>query len=154
RTDRPAPTPSESDAPAESEEPAATPIEVTDLIATDLAVPWGLAFLPDGSALVTERDRGRVLHHTRDGNRWDSTTITVVEGRGDSREGGLLGVAVSPEFEDDKEVFLYVTTKKDNRIVRGEFVRGKLRSLKPVLTSIPRGNIHDGGRIAFGPDGF
>ncbi|WP_110238973.1 PQQ-dependent sugar dehydrogenase [Nocardioides gilvus] len=153
-TTEPTPTPAESESPTESAEPTPAPVELTDTIATDLAVPWGLAFLPDGSALVTERDRQRVLHLTPDGDQWDTRRVATIDGVGDSQEGGLLGIAVSPTFADDQQVFLYLTSRTDNRVLRGEFVRGRLRNLEPVLTSIPRADYHDGGRIAFGPDGF
>lgn len=150
----PTPTPTESQTPAASSEPTTGAVAVTETIATDTAVPWGIAFLPDGSALVTERDRQRVLHLTQDGDEWRSERVAKIPGVGDSNEGGLLGIAVSPSFQDDKEVFLYLTSKTDNRVVRGKFVRGKLRDLEPVLTAIPRADHHDGGRIAFGPDAF
>lgn len=150
----PTPAPTESGTPSSTDEPAPGAVAVTETIATDMAIPWGIAFLPDGSALVTERDRQRVVHLTRDGDDWKSKRVAKIPGVGDSNEGGLLGIAVSPSFEDDKEVFLYLTSRTDNRVVRGKFVRGKLRNLTPVLTAIPRADYHDGGRIAFGPDGF
>src|SRR4029453_9968629 len=69
-------------------------------------------------------------------------------------EGGLLGVAVSPDFARDHRLFFYVTTATDNRVVRAKYDRGRLGPLSVVLDGIPRGVIHDGGRLAFGPDGF
>ena len=68
--------------------------------------------------------------------------------------GGLLGVAVSPDFARDRLLFFYVTTATDNRVVRATYDRGRLGPLSVVLDGIPRGVIHDGGRLAFGPDGF
>lgn len=64
-------------------------------------------------------------------------------------EGGLLGVAVSPDYARDRLVYAYLTSPSDNRIVRFR-LGGRPQ---PVLTGIARGEIHDGGRIAFGPDG-
>lgn len=67
----------------------------------------------------------------------------------DSSEGGLLGVAVSPGYASDGLVHAYYTTRSDNRIAR--FTAGG--AVQPVLTGLPRGSVHNGGRIAFGPDG-
>ena len=69
-------------------------------------------------------------------------------------EGGLLGVAVSPDFAFDHLVYLYRTAGDGNQVVRGELdsVAGTLGPLTPVLTGIPAAGNHNGGRLAFGPD--
>ena len=64
-------------------------------------------------------------------------------------EGGLLGIAVSPHYRRDKLVYAYFTSSHDNRIVRFK-LGGRVHN---VLTGLRRGFIHNGGRIAFGPDG-
>lgn len=120
------------------------------VIATHLDVPWGLAFLPDGSALVTLRDRAEVVRI----GAGSTTVVGVVPGVQPSGEGGLLGIALSPHFPADHQVFLYFTGADDNRIVRGTFDGGRLTGIRPIFTGIPRADHHDGGRIAFGPDGF
>jgi glucose/arabinose dehydrogenase len=117
-------------------------------IATGLHVPWGIGFLPGGDALVTERTTGRIL---RFGPRGGKGRVVmripgVATGFG---EGGLLGLAVSPNYSSDRLVYVYFTSGRDNRIVR--FKLGG--SIHPILTGIVRGENHDGGRIAFGPDG-
>jgi glucose/arabinose dehydrogenase len=117
-------------------------------IATGLHVPWGIAFLPNRDALVAERTTGRIL---RIGHRGGKPKVAmrmpgVDTGAG---EGGLLGLAVSPHYRRDKLVYAYFTSHSDNRIVRFK-LGGKPRK---VLTGIRRGLIHNGGRIAFGPDG-
>lgn len=124
---------------------------VVRTLVDQLEVPWGLAFLPDGSAVVTERISGRVLGVDSDGavSRLGGVAATVPEG-----EAGLLGVAVSPDFDRDRTLFLYVTTGTDNRVVRARLDGTTLGEPQVVLQGIPRGFIHDGGRIAFGPDGF
>jgi glucose/arabinose dehydrogenase len=124
--------------------------QVVRTIASGLEVPWGLAFLPDGSALVTERDSGRVLS-IRDG---EVTEIGTVADAVPVGESGLLGIAVSPTYTTDHEVFLYVTTAVDNRIVRTTYDGSRLGDLDVILDGIPNGFIHDGGRLAFGPDGY
>ena len=120
-------------------------VEVSTLV-TNLDVPWSFAFLPDGDALVTERDSGRLLRVSLSGEVREIQTLP----ESGSGEGGLLGVAVSPEYEDDHYVYAYYTTKVDNRVVR--FRLGA--KPQPILTGIPANTFHDGGRIKFGPDGM
>ena len=120
---------------------AAGPAEV----ATGLDVPWGVAFLPDGTALIAERNSGAIKHLTSPGVVNDVGGVAGVAARG---EGGLLGLATSGQT-----VFAYVTTGQDNRVVQMSFDGNAVTGQSPILTGIPAGNIHDGGRIAFGPDG-
>jgi len=120
-------------------------VEVSTL-ATDLEVPWSFAFLPGGDALVTERDSGKLLRVSPSGDVREIQTLP----EGGSGEGGLLGVAVSPEYQVDRYIYAYYTTEADNRVVR--FRMGE--TLEPILTGIPVNTYHDGGRIKFGPDGM
>jgi glucose/arabinose dehydrogenase len=132
-------------------EPAGPP-RVVSTVATGLSVPWGLGFLPDGDAVVTERDTRRVL--LLHGPDHEVREIATLDAAAPEGESGLLGVAVSPDFARDHLLFFYLTTADDNRIVRATFDRGRLGPLEVVLEGIPRGFIHDGGRLAFGPDGY
>src|SRR5688572_2311616 len=118
------------------------------VVASGLAVPWGLGFLPDGSALVAERDSARILQ-LRPGQSPQAlgTVPNVVPGG----EGGLLGLAVSPTYSQDQYVYAYFTAANDNRIVR--FRLNALGTQQVVLSGIGKSSIHNGGRIAFGPDG-
>ncbi|MQW77779.1 PQQ-dependent sugar dehydrogenase [Nocardioides sp. dk4132] len=125
---------------------------VVGTVATGLEAPWGLAFLPDGDALVTERDSGRVLRIS--GPRHRVTEVGTIDEVVPEGEAGLLGVAVSPDFADDARVFLYVTTAEDNRVVRATLRGDTLGDLEPILTGIPSDFIHDGGRLLFGPDDY
>src|SRR3954447_5400186 len=117
-------------------------------IATGLHVPWGIAFLPGGDALVAERTTGRILRFGPRGGkgRVAMRVPGVATGFG---EGGLLGLAVSPQYRSDKLVYAYFTSGSDNRIVRFK-LGGRVH---PILTGIKRFVFHNGGRIAFGPDG-
>lgn len=119
-------------------------------VVTGLAAPWGLDFLPDGSAVVTERDTARVL--VVDEGR--ATEIGTLDDAAPEGEGGLLGVAVSPDFAQDRLLYLYLSTATDNRVVRAAYRDGELGTPRVVLDGIPNGFIHDGGRLAFGPDGY
>ena len=116
-----------------------------DDIATNLDVPWGIAFLADGSALIAERDSGAIKLMSAPGA---VNQVGAVAGMAPRGEGGLLGLAAS-----NQTVFAYLTTGQDNRVVRMHFDGAAVTEQSPILTGIPAGSIHDGGRIAFGPDG-
>lgn len=123
----------------------------TQVLATHLDVPWALAFLPDGSALVTLRDSGELMQ-LRPGR--PPTLLGHIPGVVPDGEGGLLGVAVSPTFRQDHRVFVYLTTATDNRVERLRLDGGHLTTPVPVLTGIRKAGNHDGGRLAFGPDSY
>src|SRR3954464_5368626 len=117
-------------------------------IARGLHVPWGIAFLPNGDALVAERTTGRILRFGPRGGK--GRVVMRVPGVDTNEgEGGLLGLAVSPNYASDKLVYAYFTSGHDNRIVRFRLGGG----VHPILTGIKRFVFHNGGRIAFGPDG-
>ena len=138
------PAPAPSAGPAQPGEPV--------VVASGLEAPWGLAFLPDRSALVSERDTARVVQVPAQGG--DPVEVARVQEAAPAGEGGLLGLAVSPTYASDRQVYAYVTTAEDNRIVRFRLpAQAGPAQTEPVLTGIPRGVIHNGGRIAFGPDG-
>jgi len=120
------------------------------VLASGLEAPWGIGFLPDGDALVSERDSARVLRIPAAGG--SPVEVTTIEQARPAGEGGLLGLAVSPAFATDSLVFAYVTTAEDNRIVR--FRLDRPDRVEPILTGIPKGRVHNGGRLAFGPDGM
>ena len=122
----------------------------TDLV-TGLDVPWAIAFLPDGDALVTLRDKAEVIRVSPEGS---AVTVGSVPGVDASGEGGLLGIAVSPTFATDQSVHLYFTAGGDNRIVRTNLGTDGFGPMTTVLTGIPKAGNHNGGRIAWGPDGF
>ncbi|GAA3807294.1 PQQ-dependent sugar dehydrogenase [Nocardioides panacisoli] len=129
--------------------------QVVATAATGLDVPWGLDFLPDGRAIVTERDTAKVLLVSPpvDGQPGDVVEAGTVPKVVPTAEAGLLGVAVSPHFAKDRTVFFYTCTAKENQVVKATLRNDELGKVEPVLTGIPNGEIHDGGRIAFGPDG-
>ena len=115
-TSLPASTASPRSAPATT---APAPIApATKTIATGLPLPWGLAFLPDGTALVTLRDQGEVLH-IADGAK--PVSVGRPPGVVPGGEGGLLGIAISPTFASDRTVFVYLTSRNDNRVMRMTF---------------------------------
>ncbi len=136
--------------PAGSTQPRALKLTVAGTVATGIEVPWGLAFLPDRSALVGERDSGKVKRIA--GGR--VTEVGTVPGVASSSEGGLLGLAVDPKYPARPFVYAYYSTGKDNRIARLTFENGRIGSPEVILDGIPMSAIHNGGRLRFGPDGF
>ncbi len=128
-------------------EPMTVPSGAVTTIADRLEAPWGLAFLPDGSALVTERDTARIVSIATDGTVREVQRVTEADPAG---EGGLLGIAVSPTYATDSWVYVYYTAAEDNRVAR--FKLGE--TPRPIFTGIPKAGNHNGGRIAFGPDGM
>jgi glucose/arabinose dehydrogenase len=123
------------------------PSAAVSTVASDLEAPWGLDFLPDGTALVTERDTARIMQVRADGQVSEVQTLSEVDPGG---EGGLLGIAVSPNYATDQWVYVYYTAPEDNRIARLHLGEAP----QPILTGIPKAGNHNGGRIAFGPDGM
>lgn len=118
------------------------------LVAKDLEVPWDVDFLPNGDALVTERDSRQLLRIPAAGGPVE--TVMRVPGVKPDGEGGLLGLAVSPRFDVDGDVYVYFTAENDNRVARVDLAS---KDVTPILTGLAKGNIHNGGALAFGPDG-
>nr|WP_240977683.1 PQQ-dependent sugar dehydrogenase [Knoellia sp. DB2414S] len=140
-----------SSSPTSSNGSRATTNTRRSTVASGLDVPWGIAFLPDGSALVTLRDQARLVH-VRDGA--EPVTLGTIPGVQPDGEGGLLGVAVSPDYARDRRVFLSYTAAEDNRVVRLAFDGTRASRPEAILTGIPKAGNHNGGRLAFGPDGY
>lgn len=142
--------------PAPSASASAVPVPtVQERLDLQLDIPWAAVFLPDGTAIISERDSA-LLKTVRDGK---ATTLGEVPGVVPAGEGGLLGLALSPHFDADRYLYAYLTAQQDNRVVRltvegnagGSLAIGQPQT---VFTGIPKAGTHNGGRIRFGPDGF
>jgi glucose/arabinose dehydrogenase len=118
------------------------------VVATKLRAPTGVAILPDNTALVGERTTGRIVRVQPQPNR-PVQTVRTIAGISTVGGGGLLDLAISPNYSQDNLIFGYVTTKTDNRVIAFT-LHGPVT---PVLVGIPRGPIDNTGRIAFAPDG-
>jgi glucose/arabinose dehydrogenase len=115
--------------------------------ASGIATPWGVVALTDGTALVSERDTGRIL---RIDDKGSIAGANVIDEAAPGGEGGLLGLAVDPS---STWLYAYVTTQADNRVIR--MTLDDLDGDREVIVAgIPKAGIHNGGRIAFGPDGM
>ena len=131
-------------------------IKVT-VVTRGLAHPWGLAFLPDGSLLVTERPgRIRVIRH----GTLDPTPIAGVPTPRTEGNGGLMDIALHPQFADNRLVYLTYTKPVGNgrgtpSLARGRLEGSALTDVRDLL--VPEaydGNSGLGGRITFGRDGM
>ena len=129
-----------SDHPAITAAPALDLAPTVATIATGLRIPWGLAFLPDGTALVTERGNpgtdgfggtARILRVTPTGTVTAVQTLSEVDLR--PGEGGLLGIAVSPTYAEDRWVYVYYSATDDNRIARLRLDQPP----EPIVTGLP-----------------
>ncbi|MEU7059855.1 PQQ-dependent sugar dehydrogenase [Streptomyces sp. NPDC046197] len=149
-------SPSEGAA-GESAAPAKGSVKVLRTVAQGLNTPWGLAPLPDGGLLVASRDQGTITRVDEKTGR--ETELGKVSGVSPAGEGGLLGIALSPDYASDHMIYAYFTSVSDNRVVRmlydGKKPAGEqLGAPDTIFKGIPKGIIHNGGRIAFGPDGM
>ena len=116
-------------------------------IASDLKAPWGLVPLKDGSFLISERDARKIIRVVNG----SKSVIKTIDEADPAGEGGLLGLAIT---KDEKAVFAYYTASADNRIVSMSWNGRELGTPKVILKGIPKGFIHNGGRMVVGPDGY
>jgi glucose/arabinose dehydrogenase len=125
------------------------------VVTRHLDAPWGLAFLPGGGVLVGERDRAQIVLVHPDGSKRLVKQVRGVRSNGDEGgEAGLLGLTLSPHFRADHQVYAYLSSARDNRVVRMTWLHHRLGTKHVVFSGIPRGLHHNGGRISFGPDGM
>jgi glucose/arabinose dehydrogenase len=130
--------------------PTGSPSSVVD----GLEAPWSIAFHSE-SALISERDSGRILElvPSADPAASDVRVVGTVEGVDHRGEGGLLGLATN-----DDDLYVYSTADDGNRIERYrlEGTPGSLRlsDRETIVDGLPANSYHNGGRIAFGPDGM
>jgi glucose/arabinose dehydrogenase len=135
--------------------PAKGSVKVLRTVTEDLDTPWGLAPLAGDGLLVSSRDKGTITRIDEKTGR--KTLLGEVPGVAPAGEGGLLGIALSPDYASDHMIYAYLTTASDNRIVRMLYDERRpsgeqLGAPDTIFKGIPKGMIHNGGRIAFGPD--
>ena len=122
-----------------------------ETVADKLTIPWSIDWLPDGSIIFTERNGNlRIIQD----NVLQEPLLSLGVG---GVEGGLLGVAVDPDFGNNNYIYLYYTYNEFlstiNKVVRYQLNDGKVTEDRVLIDGIPGGPFHDGGRIQFGPDG-
>lgn len=149
-------SPSTTSLPVEPVEPAVEDDLAVKVIAEGLEVPWEMRFLPDGDLLVTERSGHIVRVETATGSVTELATLPVAA----TGEGGLLGVALDPEFPAQPYLYVMYTyrdagarTGLSNRVSRVTLRGDALGEEVVLVDGIPGAGNHDGGRLAFGPEG-
>jgi glucose/arabinose dehydrogenase len=136
--------------------PASAPVRV-ESVARGLEHPWGLAFLPDGGMLVTERP-GRLRRVERDGRLSEPLTgVPRVQAGG---QGGLLDVALDPRFADNHRVYLSYAEPAEGGVAGTAVARGRLGEaglddVRVIYRQEPKvsGGNHFGSRLVFTRDG-
>ena len=122
-----------------------------ETVAENLQVPWEIEFAQDGRIFFTERTGH--LRVIEDGNLLSEPVISLEVSR---IEGGLLGLALDPNFDENHYLYLYYSYFDGpdiyNRVVRYTELDNKLSEEFILLDKIPGSQWHDGGRIKFGPD--
>jgi glucose/arabinose dehydrogenase len=144
------PTPTTPPAPTTTPTLTPTPVPVTPrTVASGLDAPWSMAVVV-GAVLVSERDTARIVEVSAEGA---TREVAEIEGVVHSDEGGLLGLAARAG-----DLFVYSTGGDGNRVERYPIsgAAGSYRLGDPVtvIDGMPSGTHHNGGRIAFGPDGM
>ena len=163
----PAPTASTAtparEVPSASPSPGSVPGPVHPMgdpvvIASGLAAPWSILRIPGGGTLISERDTTLIRELLDDGSLRQAGVVADARPAG---EGGLLGLAFLADSAAPGGtgwVYAYFTARADNRIARmplgGAAGRRTLGTPEPILGGIPKAGNHNGGRIAFGPDGL
>jgi glucose/arabinose dehydrogenase len=131
-------------------------IPVASSIAEGLDVPWEMVFLPDKSIVLTELSGDVRLIDTS--GKLLPQPILAMSDVAPVGEGGLLGIALHPQFSTNGWIYFYYTyqsgTGLANRVVRYTMHGTSFTNRTVIIEDIPGGNIHDGGRIEFGPDGL
>lgn len=137
--------------------PTAATVPAVQVLSDHLEIPWALAFLPDGRILLTERPgRLRLIEARGELRSQPVATLNQVKPIG---EGGLLGLAIHPNFLSNQLIYLYYTysnTGSDtlNRVARFKFADDQLTDEKIIVDGIPGAANHNGGRIKFDPGGL
>lgn len=123
-----------------------------ETVAENLTIPWSIDWLPDGTALFTERNGNLRMIQNDELIREPLLSLGV-----GGVEGGMLGIAVDPNFQENNFIYLYYTYNElvstSNKVVRYQLIDRILTEDKVLIDGIPGGAFHDGGRIQFGPDG-
>lgn len=125
-----------------------------DTVATGLDVPWGIAFLSDGSLLVTER--GGKLYQVKNKKNTEIKGVPEVLAQG---QGGLMDIALHPDYEKNRLVYFSYSKPKDNlattAVMQAKLEGNKLTGQKIIFEALPYASTrhHYGSRLLFDKDG-
>lgn len=123
--------------------------DVVEAVATGLDTPWSIVVLPGGDLLVSERS-GQMKRIGEQSGTYP------VRGVRETSEGGLLGIALHPQFDENRLLYVYFTTSVNNELMNQvdqyRFENDQLSFVQTIVTGIPAASNHDGGAVKFGPD--
>ena len=128
-----------------------------EVVASGISIPWGMAWLPDNTMLVTEKSG--VLYHIKNGAKTEIKNVPAVYNRG---QGGLLDVVLHPDYA--KNGWIYISFSSDEgegdggntKLIRAKLLNGGLTQIEPLYKATPnttKGQ-HFGSRIVFDNDGY
>ena len=121
-----------------------------ETVAENLTIPWSIDWTPDGMILFTEREGE--LRAIKNGQLLQEPLLSLGVG---GVEGGMLGVAVDPNYLENHYIYVYYTYNEFlstlNKLVRYQMINGMVNEDRVLIEGIPGGPFHDGGRIQFGP---
>src|SRR5262249_37368557 len=116
---------------------------LAETVVSGLEVPWSIAFLPGGDLLVTERPgRIRLVH----GGRLEPKPVATVEVSSHG-EGGLMGLALHPQFATNHLFYIYFTADNENRLERWRYQSGTATRDRILFRGVHAAMFHDGGRL-------
>jgi aldose sugar dehydrogenase len=121
-----------------------------EVLYQNLRVPWDIAFIDNEEILITQRN-GILVRANADLNYINIDEVISVG------ESGLHGIALHPEFESNRYLYLYMSVREEdliNRVVRYRYENGTLNDRQIIIDNIPAASIHNGGMIRFGPDNY
>ncbi|MDP3882227.1 MAG: PQQ-dependent sugar dehydrogenase [Nanoarchaeota archaeon] len=125
-------------------------VDSLEIVTQNLDIPWEIAFLPNGQMLVTERP-GNLIIIDKDKKKIKVAGVKHIG------EGGLMGLAVDPNFTENNFIYLYMTSESgerlENRVEKYKLENNELKDKQVIISGIPGARYHDGGEIVFGPDG-
>lgn len=124
--------------------------QAIETVASEITTPWTITFLPGDDMLVTERS-GQIIRIGHLGK------VYPISGVKETSEGGLLGLALHPKFSENNRLYIYQTSQQNNHLTNHvdeyQYRDDTLTLVRTIIANIPAANNHNGGAIAFGPDG-
>lgn len=153
--EKPAPSElAEEPSPFESAEEYSSPLVSNGLVTGGLRIPWSIAF--DGDEIYMSEREGSIVH-LKDGNI-DRQSVRLSKPVHHEGEGGFLGLLLAPDFHDSGLAYAYHTYREQNstlnRVILLKKEGSEWAEERALLEGIPGDLYHNGGRMAFGPDGM
>ena len=126
-------------------------------VVSDIQIPWGMVWLPDGSMLVTEKSG--ILYHVKNGTKTEVKNVPKVYNRG---QGGLLDIALDPNYVQNSWIYITYAAEEgegdggNTKLIRTKLQDGSLTQIESLYKASPNSNKgqHFGSRIVFDNEGY